>query len=466
MALGVAEDAVKAPDLVGARAQLNLLRLAGFTSVRITSQWLPGTTTPTEGELAVLRTLEGAAQLTGVKVLVSVYHPGSRTTPLTPEAQDQFAAYVATIVTAFPTFDDVIIGNEPNLNRFWLPQFNPDGSIASAPAYLSLLAKSYDAAKAADPAARVWGGVTSARGNDRPDGQRQTTSPTAFIRSLGASYRASGRVLPVMDGYAHHPYPDSSAQSPAVTHPNTTTVALADYDKLVALLAEAFDGTAQAGSTLPILYAEFGIESQIPAGKAGAYTGAEPATTRPIDERAQAAGYSLALALAFCQPNVAGLLLFHSVDENTRPTWQSGVYYADGTPKSSLYPVRDAIRRARGGSIARCDGLQLPVALSGVRFPTPTTFRAGERTVRFRCSLDCAWEVRAVASASGATTARVRGFARAGNGTVGSLKGRRLGAGPLRFELSVVQPVNPALPTLRRSLELTPGTTVARTIRP
>ena len=36
--------------------------------------------------------------------------------------------------------------------------------------------------------------------------------------------------------------------------PKSTTIALADYDKLVALLRTAFDGTAQQGSTLPILY--------------------------------------------------------------------------------------------------------------------------------------------------------------------------------------------------------------------
>ena len=51
-------------------------------------------------------------------------------------------------------------------------------------------------------------------------------------------------------------------------HPNSTTIAVADYDKLVSLLGTAFDGTAQQGSTLPIYYTEFGVESQIPAPKA------------------------------------------------------------------------------------------------------------------------------------------------------------------------------------------------------
>lgn len=453
MALGVAEDVVRTADPVGARAQMMILRLAGFGAVRITSQWRPGELAPSPGELAVLRAVEGAGRLTGVRVIVSVYQPGSATTPLTPETRAAFAQYVAALAAAARGIDDIVVGNEPNLNRFWLPQFNPDGSNASAAAYLALLTQVYDAAKAVDPTVRIWGGATAARGSDRPAGTRPTTSPTAFIKALGAAYRASARTLPVMDGYVHHPYLDASTQSPATQHPTTTTIGLADYGKLVALLGEAFDGTSQPGSTLPILYAEFGIETAIPAGRAASYTGAEPATTRPVDERTQGLNYSQAIGIAFCQPNVAGLLLFHSRDEMALAGWQSGVYYADGTPKGSLALVRDGIRRSRGGSIARCDDLQLPISLTAVRFPTVTSYRDGDRIVRFRCSLDCAWSVAAVPSATGTPSATTRGFARAGDLAIASLRGRKLGSGPLRLLLAARHPVNPAADTVRESVE-------------
>ena len=39
---------------------------------------------------------------------------------------------------------------------------------------------------------------------------------------------------------------------------------------------------------------------------------------------------------------VAGLLLFHSHDEPALPGFQSGVYYVDGSKKSSFEQVRDA----------------------------------------------------------------------------------------------------------------------------
>ena len=68
-----------------------------------------------------------------------------------------------------PSVDDVIVGNEPNLNRFWLPQFNPDGTNAAAPAYLALLARSYDALKAVDPTVRVWGGASLPAASTDPE---------------------------------------------------------------------------------------------------------------------------------------------------------------------------------------------------------------------------------------------------------------------------------------------------------
>src|SRR5207253_11243772 len=140
----------------------------------------------------------GAAKLDGVTVLTSVLNAGSRTTPLTAGDQADFAAYAASIVKTVPSLRILIVGNEPNLNRYWLPQFNDDGSDAAAPAYESLLATTYDALKAVDPKLQVLGGAVSPRGGDKPGTGRDTHSPTQFIRDLGAAYRASGRTTPIM----------------------------------------------------------------------------------------------------------------------------------------------------------------------------------------------------------------------------------------------------------------------------
>ena len=445
--LGAAEDIVRKPSVSEAQGSMTLLRLAGFRAVRITSNWLPGLTAPTADEAAVLGNVATAAAVSGVKVYVSVYHPGSRTTPLTPEARAEFSAYAAALARANPSFLDVIVGNEPNLNRFWLPQFAEDGSGASAPAYLALLAETYDALKAVSPAIRVYGGALAPRGVDKPNTGRDTISPTRFIRELGAAYRAGGRAAPIMDGFAFHPYLENSSRPPDSAPFDVDHLGLVDYGKLVALLAEAFDGTAQAGSTLPILYDEFGVEAVVPTEKSALYTGTEPATTRPVDELTQASFYKRALELVFCQPNVTGMLLFHSHDEPELAAWQSGVYYPDGTPKTSLAPVRDALAATRGGTIARCPGLKIPIR------PT-ISFDAKRLAIRFRCDRDCIYRTRLVKLPARSTTAALSGRTKAETQATVSLV-RKLRPGRYRLTISLTHAVNPAAPVIRESAVIT-----------
>jgi hypothetical protein len=236
-----------------------------------------------------------------------------------------------------------------------MPQFAADGSDAAAVSYLALLAETYDALKAVSDELNVIGGSLSARGSDDPGAARQTHSPTTFIRDLGAAYRASGRTDPVMDMFSLHPYPENSSIPPNLEHPRSTSIGLADYDKLVTLLGEAFDGTGQPGSSLPIVYGEYGLQTTIPPSKSGAYSGAEPASTRPIDEAKQGAAYASAIRMAACQPTVRMLFLFHVSDERQLDRLQTGVYYADDTPKASLERVAAEARAAGSGRI-KCYG--------------------------------------------------------------------------------------------------------------
>ena len=346
LVVGVVDDAVREPGR--GDEVMKQLYDAGFRAVRISSIWSPGQTEPAADELATLRRVAEEAEDRDVRVFVSVYHAGSATTPLTPEARSQFGRYARAIVQEVPQIRDVIVGNEPNLNRFWMPQFGPDGSDAAAPAYLALLAETYDAVKEGSPGVRVYGGVLAPRGIDRPHTGRDTHSPTTFIRDLGAAYRASGRAKPIMDAFAFHPYAERSDLPPDRPHPRTTTIGLADYEKLVLLLRGAFVDTAQpSGIDLPILYDEFGVETVVPADKASLYVGEEPPTTRATDEATQARYYRRALQIAVCSPNVMGILLFHSHDERDLAGWQSGVYYVDGSAKSSLGRVRGSVQAAR-----------------------------------------------------------------------------------------------------------------------
>jgi hypothetical protein len=349
--VGAAEDAAKSG---GADAKMALAGQAGFDTIRITSIWRPGETTVAGDELATLQTVADAATANGIRLVVSVYPYGSATTPRYATTRAQFAAYAASIPRLVPSIRYLIVGNEPNLNRFWMPQFTKRGLDAAASSYLGLLAQTYDAIKAVAPGTIVIGGSLAPRGSDNPRSSRPTHSPTRFILDLGNAYRLSGRRRPVMDWFAIHPYPEHARIPPTFAHPRSTAISLADYAKLVRLLGRAFDGTRQRGSTLPIIYDEFGVQTKEPDDKRLMYANQNlPSAVDAVDETTQGRYYRQALQLAACQPNVVGLLFFHVSDEADLDRWQSGIYYADDTPKSDFPLVRSAAGAARAGSLVK-----------------------------------------------------------------------------------------------------------------
>ncbi len=350
MYMGAAEDEGRNADPQVAMAKMELAKAAGFDTIRITANWSPGLSAVPAGQLQALQSIAAAGIFLNIRVVATVMPFGSRATPLTAAARTQFARFARDIVQRVPTIREYIVGNEPNLNRYWLPQFGPNGEDVAAPAYVQLLARTYDLMKAADAKIFIIGGSVSPRGIDRPDTGRDTHSPTAFITDMGFAYRAMNRTKPIMDGFSFHPYGENSSTPPSLVHTSGTALGLADYPRLVALLGKAFNGTAQLGSKLPIVYDEYGVDSQIPEAKRSFYGGTEPATTKPVSEGVQAAYYDEALRMAACQPTVRGFLIFHVTDETDHNRWQSGVYYADGTPKASRALVKHAMSDVRAGA--------------------------------------------------------------------------------------------------------------------
>jgi hypothetical protein len=434
MLVGTADDIGKQPSEATAKLKMDEVRLAGLDAVRITETWRTGEREMPTADATLLDNAVDAAQFSGLRVILSLYPYGSSVTPLIDEQQADFAAFVVSVARRYPVVHDFIIGNEPNLNRFWLPQFGPNGEDVAAQAYERLLARTYDALKAVRPHSTIYGGALAPRGVDKPNTKRDTHSPTAFITDLGAAYRASGRAIPIMDAFAFHPYPENSSIGPDFPHPNSTALGLADYDKLVSLLGAAFDGTAQRGSSLPILYDEFGIETQVPASKASLYTGHEPSTTHPVDEATQAQMYGQAMTMVFCQKTVLGLMLFHIQDETALAGWQSGLFYADGTPKSSLSPTRSAVLAVHRGVAATCPGMALTPKLTLV----PGKPLSRHLPVTLTCSLDCSYTIqldsggtlKGTATGSIAQTVLFHGYFAVGRHTLTGTASAAMNSGP------------------------------------
>lgn len=343
----VLEDSVQSPDIEVAREEMRRVVATGATGVEITARWVLGQNAPSEQDMLGIQNAVAVAQEHNLKVILRTYPCPpieeackNNRPPLGTWERGKFTNWLANIAFRVPDLQHFVVGNEPNYAAFGWPQ-----NAALGLNYYKFQAASYDVLEHAENRRQggkpifVYGGVTTSTGN---------TSTEEFIHDLGAAYRKSGRKKPIMDFYAHHPYPDNSSQRPSYVHQGPT-VGIADYNRLVYALGEAFDGTSQPGSKLLILYNEYGIETEPPPHKKHQYRDKEYEGTKPVKETEQAKNYVEAIGMMACQPNVVGFTLLLTKDEQSLKRWQSGNFYVDGTSKSSLPLVRRAANAATSG---------------------------------------------------------------------------------------------------------------------
>ncbi len=326
--LGVSDDLLKWTSQTS--GLLRLQQSLGLQADRITLPWRPGKWTVGREESGPLQRA-ARASLAGMRIVVAVYGAAGDA-PVDEAAQSEYCSYVASIVRSYPSIGDVVVWNEPNSRTFWTPQ--------SPAAYEALLARCWDAVHAVRADANVIA-ATAPRG---------ATGPAKWYRAIGDAYRASGRTLPLFDTVGHNVYPDTDAEPPAARHPHSQTIAQGDYSKLIKSLQNAFAGTAQR--RLSIWYMEDGYQTRSP--QTAAYSGREQAR-HPLSPEEQAARLRQAIELAYCQPAVGAFFNFQLFDERSLEGWQSGVLYADGTPKPSFEALRLAAQAVRDGTIS-CSG--------------------------------------------------------------------------------------------------------------
>jgi hypothetical protein len=298
-----------------------------------------------------------AADERGLLVLLSITpaHPTDVTRG--PNGVKKFAAYTALVARAFPSVTDFVIGNEPNLGRFWFPTYNRNKSIAAGASYEAALAASYDALKAVNSEIDVIGLAVSPRGDDRPGSARNTISPVRFIKAVGDAYRKSRRTKPIMDNVALHPYPSANTDPPdrGASWPN---VGVPNLDRAQQAFWDGFKGTAQptfqetgARKAQAVRWILDEAGWQTDTRKLPGYFGKE--NTPPVDEAAQARYYKAIVRRFACDPHVAALLFFHWIDEADRDRLQTGLLRADRTMKPAGNAVKDAIDGGCGAATVR-----------------------------------------------------------------------------------------------------------------
>ncbi len=334
----------------------------GYQEFRMTVQWNEATPTVIPFQANIQAAID-CAKLNNLEPILAVYPQHPAAIGSNPAAQAQFATFVSLVGQAFPGVKDIIVGNEPNVNRFWQPQYRA-GKDAAATDDEHTLAQSYDALKIVRPDAIVWGPAISSRGNDHANAMSNPShSPVWFIKYLGDAYRASGRTKPIFDEFDMHPYPPVQDSAPFSKPFQWPQAGAANLDRIKQALWDAFNGTAQPvpaeqapgqsarpatdGPGLPINLDEVG-EQTIVTGHEAAYTDS-PENVVPITEQQQSDSHVQLAEIAACDPDVKALLYFPLIDDTSLSGgFQSGNLFADLTQKVSYAGVKAKIAASKG----------------------------------------------------------------------------------------------------------------------
>ena len=355
--VGVDEDAVLWRD---AHVTASVARAVGLKAIRVTVPWKPGQT-----QVAAMQQqqLERAiVEAWGMRVVLTVYGRADDA-PTTAAARAEFCAYAGDILRRNPSIADVVIWNDPNDGAFWSPQTANGKSVAPA-AYGALLAQCWDVLHGVRKSANV---VAVAVSKQWASGAGQSHPVAEWYRRVGVAYRASKRNRPLFDTVGHIAHPVTAAERPWTRHTDGH-VGVGDYDRLVAALERAFHKTRQPApgrnSKVKIWYLAQGFQTRADAAKEGLYSGRETdggpvaawSAAAASDSREgpapdQATQLVDAVRVASCQPAVGAFFNFHLADESDLTGWQSGVLWADWTPKPSYSALRDVVAQANAGAV-------------------------------------------------------------------------------------------------------------------
>jgi hypothetical protein len=246
---------------------------------------------------------------------------------------------------ALPAVDIFTIWNEPNHPGFLQPQWTTeDGRLVphAADIYRAMVRAAYPAIKAAAPGARVLIGATSSMGATEPG--RSGVTPMKFLRRFAcvddrwrpiATGSCSGFTTIPGDGWSHHPY--SLRTLPDAIPHDPDKLPVASTARLLAALHRLVRAGRLAPANADLYMTEYGYETSPP----------DPQAVFGPGRQAQL--LSWAEFIGTRDPRVRMWPQFLLIDRpgdragpRMRPfgDWQSGLYYADWSPKPAAASYR------------------------------------------------------------------------------------------------------------------------------
>lgn len=286
------------PGTLGQRvAELDRL---GLDIVRVTLQWHRTELSPGRYDWRRSDRILRALRARGLDPVVTLWGTPEWANDSAPNAAPRlgsdFASFARAAATRYPFVRQWTMWNEPN-KIIWLKP-------VSVRTYVNkILNPGYAGIKAANPQARVAGGVTAPRGG------KGGIAPVDFIRAMD---RAGAR----LDAYAHHPYPDYPGDTPfAGGCGHCKTISMSTLERLLQEVGKAFPRAT-------IWLTEYAYQSSPdPFG---------------VSAETQARFVSEAARRVFAAPRVEMLIHYLYRDEPDLARWQSGLETVDGEAKLAL----------------------------------------------------------------------------------------------------------------------------------
>jgi hypothetical protein len=248
-----------------------------------------------------------------------------------------------------PRVDAFELWNEPNVLVFAQPLVRGTVPVA-ADWYRRLVAAAYPAIKAVRPDATVLAGST-APNSFRTQGRPGSVAPLAFVRRLACvdeSLRpvhdgdcASFAPVPA-DGWSHHPY--ALGLPPGTAGRDPDTVRIGDLPRLRWLLRTLAARGRLAPGAASIWLTEFGYETNYPVASKPWTLAQQPwllAQGEYLARRVAGLRTVAQFLLRDVQTAAAVSALEAGIGRRITGSWQSGLFFEDGTPKPSAlsYPL-------------------------------------------------------------------------------------------------------------------------------
>jgi hypothetical protein len=207
-----------------------------------------------------------------------------------------------------PRARHIEVWNEPNLSRYFVPQFDKRGRSVAPQNYMRLVKAAYTQAKAANPRAVVIAGVGG------PKSQTKRRAPLVdqghgaldWIRAI-----AKNRRMARFDAFSQHIYPAQPPKNRRVVFPNWASITpmLREIDRI------------RPGLKLYIT-------------EAGYTTKRTPIRTSSVTEAQQATYLRHMMNLPAVRSNRVPVVIWFNMQDN--PLWPAGLYREDGSAKPSL----------------------------------------------------------------------------------------------------------------------------------